>query len=89
MGGDKESSKLNGVIDPEHLLQAIKNSVEHCDENAHGVTGLTFKHYTIVVRKRTGLSWVVECKFKARDTDQCNQQEAPARSLCRRSSKRR
>ena len=89
MRGDEQAATLKNMIDPEHLLQAIKNSVEHCEENAHGVTGLTFKLYTIVVRKRPGLSWVVECKFKARDTDQGNQQEATARSRCQRSSKRR
>jgi|HubBroStandDraft_2_1064218.scaffolds.fasta_scaffold246450_3 hypothetical protein len=62
------SSKLKGIIDPEHLLQAIKNSVEHSEETAHGVTGLVFKHYTINVRKKPGLNWSVECRFRKGDS---------------------
>ena len=38
MEGEKTSLKLKGVIDPEHLLQAIRNSLEHSHETAHGVT---------------------------------------------------
>ena len=64
MNGDKRPSTLKGMIRPEHLLQAIGNSLEHSDETAHGTTGLHFKHYTIVVRKRNGLSWYIECRFK-------------------------
>lgn len=76
-------------IDPAHVAQALHNSLLHSNESAHGVTGLTFKHYTIVVRKKPGLCWVVECKFKARDLDQGNLHEATGRSRCRRSSKKR
>ena len=65
MNGDKISLTLKGVIDPAHLLQAIENSLSHSDETDHGVTGLTFRNYTITVHKRKGLSWLIECKFKS------------------------
>jgi hypothetical protein len=69
MDGDTRSSKLKGIIDPEHLLQAIKNSIEHSEETAHGVTGLVFELYTITVRKKPGLNWSVECQFRRVDAD--------------------
>ena len=80
---DTRSSKLKGIIDPEHLLQAIENSLEHCDETPHGVTGLTFKRYTITVRRRAGLSWSVECRFRKADTDLSLQPTKHSRSQCR------
>ncbi len=61
---DDKSATLKDLIDPEHLLQAIDNSLLHSDETAHGVTGLTFRKYTITVRKRKDFSWYIECKFK-------------------------
>jgi hypothetical protein len=61
MRGDEQTATLKSMIDPEHLLQAIENSLEHSDETAHGVTGLTFERYTITVRKKAGLRWSVEC----------------------------
>lgn len=65
MTGDSRPSTLKEVIDPEHLVQAIGNSLEHGDETAHGTTGLHFKRYTIIVHKRKGLfSWNIECKFR-------------------------
>ena len=69
MDENNKSSALKGIIDPEHLLQAIDNSLQHSDETAHGVTGLSFKRYTITVRKKAGLSWSVECRFRKKDTD--------------------
>jgi len=65
---DTISSKLKGIIDPEHLLQAIENSLEHSDETTHGVTGLVFKRYSITVRKKSGFSWSVECRFRKEET---------------------
>lgn len=65
MNRDTSRLTMRGIIDPEHLLRAIQNSLEHGDETAHGTTGLHFKHYTIIVHKRKGLfSWNIECKFK-------------------------
>jgi hypothetical protein len=64
MSADKGPITLKGVIEPEHLLQAIENSLEHSDETAHGITGLHFKNYTITVHKRKSLAWYVELKFK-------------------------
>lgn len=64
MFGDNRPPTLKGVINPEHLLQAIENSLEHSNETTHGTTGLTFKGYTITVHKRKGFSWYIECKFK-------------------------
>ena len=69
MNGDERAVTLNGVIDPEHLLQAINNSLEHSDETAHGITGLHFKNYSIIVHKRKGFCWYIECKFKCGSTD--------------------
>jgi len=86
---DNYESSFIGSIDPSHLLLALKNSMEHRSETTHGVTGLTFKHYSITVRKRHGPSWVVELRFKTKDPDQNHKQEANARSRCRRSSRRR
>jgi hypothetical protein len=71
---------LKEKINPEHLLRAIENSLEHNRDSAHGVTGLTFERYTITVHKRAGLSWLVECKFKTRDT---NPSFDSQRSRCR------
>jgi hypothetical protein len=81
MNDNNES--LIGVIDPLHLLLALRNSLEHSDETAHGVTGLTFKNYTIKVRKKQDFCWIVDCKFKKRDAEQNNQKDANARSQCR------
>jgi hypothetical protein len=69
MSGDKGPSTLKNLIDPEHLLQAIANSLDHTDETAHGITGLHFKNYMIIVHKRKGLSWYIECKFKRGERD--------------------
>jgi Viral (Superfamily 1) RNA helicase len=88
MDGDNRPS-LKGIIHPEHLLQAIKNSLEHSDETAHGVTGLTFKRYTITVRKKAGLSWSVECRFRKEDTDLSLQATTRSRSRCRTQPKSR
>ena len=62
---DKKPAILKDLIAPEHLLQAIDNSLMHCAETAHGVTGLHFEKYTIPVHKKKGLRWYIECKFKA------------------------
>ena len=68
MTTDKKPVVLKDLIAPEHLLQAIDNSLMHCAETAHGVTGLHFEKYAITVHKRKGLSWIVELKFKTRET---------------------
>lgn len=68
MREDEHAAMLKNMIDPEHLLQAIRNAMEHSNETAHGVTGLTFKRYTITVRKKAYLSWSVECRFRRRTT---------------------
>jgi hypothetical protein len=73
MNGDDRSSTLQGIIDSKHLLQAIENSLKHSGETSHGVTGLTFKRYTITVRKKAGYSWSVECRFRRGDTDLSHQ----------------
>jgi hypothetical protein len=83
MDGDNMPPTLKDVIEPEHLLQAIQNAVEHGDETAHGVTGLTFKRYTITVRKKAGLSWSVECRFRKEETDLSLQSTRRSRSRCR------
>jgi hypothetical protein len=83
MDGDTRPSKVNGIIDPEHLLQAIENALHHSDETAHGVTGLTFKRYTITVRKKAGFSWSVECRFKKEDADLSLQATERSRVRCR------
>ncbi len=83
MDGDTRSSKLRGTIDPVHLLQAIENSLEHADETAHGVTGLTFKQYKITVRKKAGLRWFVECRFRGKDAAPSVQPTKRSRSRCR------
>ena len=69
MDGDNRHLTLSKIIEPEHLVQAIANSLEHSDETTHGTTGLTFKDYTIIVHKRKGLAWFIECKRKWRETD--------------------
>jgi hypothetical protein len=69
MDGENSPLKLSKIIDPEHLLQAIQNSLEHSEETAHGITGLHFKNYTIIVRKRKGLSWYIELNFKRGERD--------------------
>ncbi len=51
---DEKSTTLRDLIAPEHLLQAIDNSLMHCDETAHRVTGLHFENYTITVHKENG-----------------------------------
>lgn len=68
MTNDKKPVVLKDLIAPEHLLQAIDNSLMHSGETAHGVTGVHFAKYAIVVQKRKGLSWIVELKFKTRET---------------------
>ena len=83
MNADKGPIALKGVIEPEHLLQAIQNALEHSDETAHGVTGLTFKRYTITVRKKAGLSWSVECRFRKKDIDLGLPPTKRSRSRCR------
>jgi hypothetical protein len=69
MREEEQVATLKRMIDPEHLLLAIENSLDHSDETAHGVTGLAFKLYTITVRKKAGLTWSVECRFKKEHTD--------------------
>ena len=83
MDGDTRSSKLRGTIDPVHLLQAIENSLEHNDETAHGITGLHFENYTIIVRRKQGLCWLVECRFKKEDADPSLQPTERSRERCR------
>lgn len=73
---------LMGKIDPQHLLQAIENSVEHSEDTSHGVTGLSFSHYTVTVHKRKGFCWLLELKFRTRDTD-LSLHPKPSRSRCR------
>jgi len=68
MKKDDRPLTLKGMIKPEHLLQAIDNSLEHSDETDHGTTGLHFKKYSIIVHKRKGFSWTIECRFKFGDT---------------------
>lgn len=80
VGEEEAKPSLKDRIDPAHLLQAIENSFEHSDATSHGCTGVTFPNYSIRVNKRTGLSWIIECKFKARDTDPSLQ---PSKSRCR------
>jgi hypothetical protein len=55
---------LDALIQANDLVRAIQNSFEHADETEHAVTGLHFKNYTIIVRKRVGFTWIVECKFR-------------------------
>jgi hypothetical protein len=89
MNGDKGPMPLKGVIEAEHLLQAIQNALEHSDETADGVTGLSFKRYTITVRKKAGLSWSVECRLKQQDTDLSLQPTKRTKSRCRTQQKSR
>jgi hypothetical protein len=83
MDEDSKSSMLKEIIDPEHLLQAIANSLEHSDETAHGITGLHFKNYTITVQKMKSLAWFVELKFKTEGTDVSLQPVRSSRLRCR------
>jgi hypothetical protein len=64
MKSDNDPSTLKQIIDPHDLLRAIENSVKYSDDTCHGVTGLTFKNYTITVHKRKTFCWHIECKFK-------------------------
>jgi hypothetical protein len=61
---DNNPSRRRKIVDPEHLLRAIKNLLEHGDETSHGVTGITFKDYTIIVRKRKDLCWCIESQVQ-------------------------
>jgi hypothetical protein len=71
-------------IDPEHLLQAFKNSLEHSSDTSHGVTGLTFSNYTVTVHKRKGLCWHIKCKFKVLErTDSSSQPTRSSTLRCR------
>jgi hypothetical protein len=65
MQENRMPSTLKDMIDPEHLLRAIENSVANSSGTTHGVTGLRFENYTIIVRRKKGFSWLVECKFNA------------------------
>jgi hypothetical protein len=65
---DEKPATLKDLIAPEDFVQAIDNSLRHCGETAHGITGLQFRKYTIIVHKRKGLAWLVELKFKTEDT---------------------
>jgi hypothetical protein len=66
---DEKPTILKDLIAPEHLVQAIDNSLMHSGETSHGVTGVHFENYTIVVYKRKRLTWLVELTFKTRDTE--------------------
>jgi hypothetical protein len=65
----KKPATLKDLIAPEHLLQAIDNSLQHSCETSHGVTGLSFKRYTIIVHKKIGLKWFIECRSRGQDAD--------------------
>lgn len=80
MVSGEKSRTLKDLIAAEHLLQAIDNSLLHCAETAHGVTGLHFENYTITVHKRTRLTWLVELKFKRRDADHSRQPKRSSNS---------
>ena len=88
MTRDEKPVTLKDRIDPAHLLQAIKNSLDHSGDTAHGVTGLVFKRYTIIVRKKAGFCWSVECRFKREDNDLSPQPTKRLRSRCRTRQKR-
>jgi hypothetical protein len=64
MNSDDSPAAISRIIDPAHLLQEIENSLQHSGETEHGVTGLTFKCYTITVRRKKNLCWSIECKYK-------------------------
>lgn len=83
MNSDDSLSALSRIIDPAHLLQAIENSLQHSGETEHGVTGLTFKNYTITVRRKKNLCWSIECKFKPvpEKTKQGRHTQRPSRRL--------
>jgi hypothetical protein len=71
------------MIDAEHLLQAIQNSIEHSHQTAHRVTGLYFKYYEIIVHKRKGMGWYVECRLKAVEREAPGpKQREPRRLRC-------
>jgi hypothetical protein len=71
---------LKERIDHAHLFQALENSLEHGRETPHGVTGLTFKDYTITVHRRKNFSWLIKVKFKV-DAD-LSIQPTPSTSRC-------
>jgi hypothetical protein len=58
---------LKDLINPEHLLHAIDNSLQHSNDTIRGVTGICFENYTLTVRKLKGLCWYIDCKFKPSD----------------------
>lgn len=62
MKADMTPPALKAMIDPEHLLKAIENSVSHSSDTSHGTTGLHFERYSIIVRRKKGLCWLIECK---------------------------
>jgi hypothetical protein len=64
MNQDDKPLTLEGMISSEHLMRAIENSLRHSGETTHGTTGLHFRNYTIIVRKKKGLSWHIECRFR-------------------------
>lgn len=64
MNNERIGSELKDLIEPQHLLRAIENCLAHSGETSHAVTGLTFRRYIIIVRRRKGLSFHIEFKFK-------------------------
>lgn len=78
MNNDDRRMTLKDIVDPGHLVQAVENSFQHSDETAHGVTGLGFKDYLILVRKRKDFGWYIECNFKR------GKRETTSRQRCRR-----
>ena len=77
---DKKPTILKDLIAPEHLLQAIDNSLMHCDETAHRVTGLHFENYTIIVHKRKGVSWYIDVSSSHwREQTSASSQQVPRR----------
>jgi hypothetical protein len=55
-------SKQSFTVDPEHVAQALANSLAHASETAHQITGLHFEKYTILVYPRANRSWLIEVK---------------------------
>jgi len=55
-------SKRTFMVDPEHVVQAMANSLAHASETAHQITGLHFEQYTILVNPRANRSWLIEVK---------------------------
>jgi hypothetical protein len=56
--------KQTCTVDPEHVAQALANSLAHASETAHQVTGLHFEMYTILVHPRANRSWLIEVKSR-------------------------